>query len=177
MRLWELQERTVLYCVPNLELLNVSLPQLVHALALVFKQVKFHRGHSANRSWRDRMRYQVQKTHGSCWCQEPAVPDGLHKGPAWLRIKNSSVMYIVTRYKIIYFLWPYLTSSGDRNPEGARLFAPVHTDLGAHPTSYRMSPGSFPGVERPGCGVDHPSNLREVKERVEIFLYSTSGPS
>jgi len=37
---------------------------------------------------------------------------------------------------------------------------------------------SFPGVKRPGHGVDHPSpSSIEVKERVELRLYSPSGPS
>jgi hypothetical protein len=36
----------------------------------------------------------------------------------------------------------------------------------------------FPGVKRPGRGVDHPpSSSASVKERVELFLYSPSGPS
>jgi len=37
---------------------------------------------------------------------------------------------------------------------------------------------SFQGVKRPGRGVDHPlpSNT-EVKKRVELNLYSPSGPS
>ena len=37
---------------------------------------------------------------------------------------------------------------------------------------------SLPGVKRPGHGIDHPppSNA-EVKERVELYLYSPSGPS
>ena len=40
---------------------------------------------------------------------------------------------------------------------------------------YRVS---LPGVKRPGRGVNHPppSNA-EVKERVELYLYSPSGPS
>jgi len=37
-----------------------------------------------------------------------------------------------------------------------------------------MGTGSFLGVELPGRGVDHPP---EVKERVELYLYSPSGPS
>jgi len=38
--------------------------------------------------------------------------------------------------------------------------------------------GSFPGVKRLGHGVDHPpSSSAEVKERVELYLYSASGPS
>ena len=48
----------------------------------------------------------------------------------------------------------------------------------AHPASYTMGTGSFPGVKRPGRGVDHPPSSRaEVQERVEIYLYSTSGLS
>jgi hypothetical protein len=34
------------------------------------------------------------------------------------------------------------------------------------------------GVKRPGRGVDHPPpSSTEVKERVELYLYSPSGPS
>jgi hypothetical protein len=37
---------------------------------------------------------------------------------------------------------------------------------------------SFPGVKRPGRGVNHlPPSSAEVKERVELHLYSPSGPS
>ena len=36
----------------------------------------------------------------------------------------------------------------------------------------------FPGVKRPGRGVDHlPKSNTEVKERVELYLYCPSGPS
>jgi hypothetical protein len=41
-----------------------------------------------------------------------------------------------------------------------------------------MGTGSFPGVKRPGRGVDHPPpSSAEVKERIELHLYSPSGPS
>jgi len=41
-----------------------------------------------------------------------------------------------------------------------------------------MGTGSFPGVKRPGRGVDHPpASSAEVKERAELYLYSPSGPS
>jgi hypothetical protein len=44
--------------------------------------------------------------------------------------------------------------------------------------SYTMGTGSFPGVKRPGCGADHPPpTSAEVKEIVELYLYSPSGPS
>ena len=36
-----------------------------------------------------------------------------------------------------------------------RFSAPFHTSPGAQPTSYTMGTGSFPGVKRPGRGVDH----------------------
>jgi hypothetical protein len=56
--------------------------------------------------------------------------------------------------------------------------AHVQTDPGAHPASYTMGTGSFPGVKRPGRGVDHPPpSSARVKERVELYLYSPSGPS
>ena len=38
----------------------------------------------------------------------------------------------------------------------ARFSAPVQTGSGAHPASCTMGTGSFPGVKRPGRGVDHP---------------------
>ena len=43
---------------------------------------------------------------------------------------------------------------------------------------YIMDTGSFPGVKRGGRGVNHlPPPSAEVKERVELYLYSRSGPS
>jgi len=42
---------------------------------------------------------------------------------------------------------------------GARFSTPVQTGLGAHPASYTMGTGSFPGVKRPGRGVNHPPNV------------------
>jgi hypothetical protein len=62
---------------------------------------------------------------------------------------------------------------------GARYSAPVQTRPRAHPASYTKGTGSFPEVKRPGRGVDHspPSSSAKVKERVELYLYSTYGPS
>ena len=66
-----------------------------------------------------------------------------------------------------------LDGTGIESRWGARFSAPVHTGPGAHPASCTMSPGFFPGVKRPGRGVDHPStSSAEVKERVELYLYS-----
>jgi len=67
--------------------------------------------------------------------------------------------------------------SGDRIPLGARFSTPVQTTAGAHPTSCTMVTGSFLGVKRLGHGVEHPSpSSSEVKEIVEVYLYSPAGP-
>jgi hypothetical protein len=68
--------------------------------------------------------------------------------------------------------------SGDRIPVEARFSAPVQTGPGAQPASRTMDTGSFPGVKRPGRGIDRqPPSSAEVKERVELYLYSPSVPS
>ena len=41
-----------------------------------------------------------------------------------------------------------------------------------------MGTGSFPGVKRPGCGLNHPyPSSAKFKERLALYLYSASGPS
>jgi hypothetical protein len=62
---------------------------------------------------------------------------------------------------------------------GARFFAPVRTGPGG-PASLLAdrSRVSVPGFKRPGRGFDHPPpSSAEVKERVELYVYSPSGPS
>ena len=81
-----------------------------------------------------------------------------------------SVVGIATRYG--------LDGPGIESRWGARFSTPVQTGPGAQPTSYTMGTGSFLGVKRSGRGVDHPPpSSSEVKERVELYLYSPSGPS
>ena len=71
-----------------------------------------------------------------------------------------------------------LDGPGIESRWGARFSAPVQTGHGTHPASYTMGIGSFPGVRLPGRGVDNPStSSAEVKERVELYLYSPSGSS
>jgi len=68
--------------------------------------------------------------------------------------------------------------SGDRILVGARCSAPVETSPGAHPASYTTGTRSFTGVKRPEHGTDHPPlTSAKVKERVELDLYTPSGPS
>jgi len=56
---------------------------------------------------------------------------------------------------------------------GVRFSTTIQTGPGAHPASHTMGTGSFLGVKQPGHGADHPSpSSVEVKERVELYLYS-----
>ena len=48
---------------------------------------------------------------------------------------------------------------------------------GAHPASYVMGTEFFPGVKRGAWRWSPTPSSAEVKERVELYLYSTSGPS
>ena len=71
-----------------------------------------------------------------------------------------------------------LDGPGIESRWGARFSAPLQTGPGTHPVSYTMGTGSFPGLKRPGRGVDRPPPFSaEVKERVGLYLYSPSGPS
>jgi hypothetical protein len=65
-----------------------------------------------------------------------------------------------------------LGRSGDRISVGARIFAHVQTDPGAHPASCTMGTGSFAWVTRPGRGDNHPPPLKcRGQESVELYLY------
>jgi hypothetical protein len=62
-----------------------------------------------------------------------------------------SVVGIATRYR--------MDGPGIKSQWGTRFSAPVQTGPRAHPASCAMGAGSFPGVNRLGRGVDHPSHL------------------
>ena len=84
-------------------------------------------------------------------------------------VDRDSSVGIATRYG--------LDGPGIESRCGARFSAPVQTGPGAHPASCRMGTGSFSGVKRPGRGADHPlPSTRRGHERVELYLYSPSGP-
>jgi hypothetical protein len=85
-------------------------------------------------------------------------------------VDQDSSVGIATRYG--------LDGPGIESRRGARFSASVQTGPVAHPASYTMGTGSFSGVMRLGRGVDHPPpSSAEVKERVELYLYSPSVPS
>jgi hypothetical protein len=88
-----------------------------------------------------------------------------HKTWAWIAQKVQ-----LTRYGLE---GPVIES-----PWWARFSAPVQNDPAAHPASCTTGIGSCPEVQQPGCGVDHlPVSSDEVKERVELHLYSSFGLS
>jgi hypothetical protein len=61
---------------------------------------------------------------------------------------------------------------------GTTYSALDQTGPGAHSPSYIMDTGSLLGVKRPGRAFDHaPLTSAEVEGRVELYLYSPSGPS
>jgi hypothetical protein len=64
---------------------------------------------------------------------------------------RDSAVGIATRYG--------MDGPGIESQGRARFSAPVQTGPWAHPPSCTMGNGSFPGVKRPGCGVDHPPHL------------------
>ena len=68
--------------------------------------------------------------------------------------------------------------SGHRIPVGARFYAPVQTGPWAHLATYTMGTGSFLGGKAAGAWCWPPTPYSaEVKERVELYLYFTSGSS
>jgi hypothetical protein len=67
--------------------------------------------------------------------------------------------------------------SGDRIPVEARFFAPVQTGPGAHPASYTMGTSLYRGNAVGVWRWPPTSSSIEVKERVELYLCSLSGPS
>jgi hypothetical protein len=81
--------------------------------------------------------------------------------------RDSSVG-IATRYG--------LDGPGIESRWGARFSAPVQSGPGVHPISCTM--GLSWRVKRPGRGVDHPPpSSAEVEGRVELYIFSPSGPS
>jgi hypothetical protein len=58
---------------------------------------------------------------------------------------------------------------------GGRFFALVQTGCGTHPSSYKMSIGSFLELKGPGRGVNQPRSFSdEVKVKVELYIFSSS---
>ena len=81
-----------------------------------------------------------------------------------------SVVCIATRYG--------LDGPGIESPCGRDFLTLPDRPWGPPSLLYNEYRVSFPGVKRPGRGVDHPPpSSAEVKEKVELYLYFPSGPS
>jgi len=64
------------------------------------------------------------------------------------------------------------------SPVGGDIFCTLQNGPEVHPASYSRGTWSFPGIKRPGRGVEHPPPLcAEVTEKEKLYLYSPSRPS
>jgi hypothetical protein len=92
------------------------------------------------------------------------------RGPTTFCVDSDSSVGIATRYGLggpdIESQWGEIFCTGPNRPWGPpNIFY----------NGYRVS---FHGVRLPGRGVDHPPSFSaEVKERVQLYIYSPSGPS
>ena len=79
--------------------------------------------------------------------------------------RDSSVG-IATRYG--------LDGSGIESRGVGGFSAPVQKYPGAYPVSYTVGTGSFPGVKRPGRGVDHPHHLAPMLRKEQSYNPSST---
>jgi hypothetical protein len=85
-------------------------------------------------------------------------------------VGRDSSVGIATRYE--------LDGPGIESQWGRDFPHPSRPALGPTQPPIQWVPGLFPGGKAAGRGVDHPPvSSAEVKERVELYLYSPSGPS
>ena len=64
------------------------------------------------------------------------------------------------------------------NPGGGQLLCTCPDQPWGPPSLLYNGYWVLPGVKQPGHGIDHPfPSSTEVKERVELYVYSPSGPS
>jgi len=75
----------------------------------------------------------------------------MSRGSSILLHTSDSVVGIATRYA--------LNGSGNQIPVEVKFSALVHIGPGAHPDTYTMGTGLFPGEKRPRRGVNHPCHL------------------
>jgi hypothetical protein len=88
-----------------------------------------------------------------------------------------NVRWVVDRDSSVGIATGYgLDGPGIESQWGARFSAPVQIGPGAHPSSYTMGTGSLSRGWSGRCWPPTSSSV-EVKERVELYLYSPSGPS
>jgi hypothetical protein len=107
----------------------------------------------------------------------------IKKSHIWVNtvFRNVCHIQVLPRLQTGYFLNQLATgwTVWGSNPGGGKIFH-THPDRAWGPPSLLHSGYqiSFSGLKWPRHGVDHPPLASaEVKERVELYLYSPSGPS
>jgi hypothetical protein len=80
-----------------------------------------------------------------------------------------SSVCVATRYRL---------DGPGSNPGGGEIFRTLPDRSWGPPSLLHNGYRVFPGGKRPEHGLDHPPpSTAEVKERVELYLYSPSGPT
>ena len=93
-------------------------------------------------------------------------------------ISNCTQLYFRDRDSSVGIATCYeLDGLGIESQWGVKFSTPVQTGPGAHPDSYAMGSGFFGGKSGLGVAFTTPPSSAEVKGRVELYLYSPSGPS
>jgi hypothetical protein len=72
---------------------------------------------------------------------------------------------------LLVMCWTVRGSNSGGGEGGSRFSALVQTGRGAHPASYTVVTGSFPGIKWPGRGFDHPPHIvRRSKRNKTVHL-------
>jgi hypothetical protein len=127
---------------------------------------------------------------GTAWCvfgppclvgagAHPASWGTVFPRAKWVTSCSSASAYVFTVYCIQtrsggrYGDWLWTARTGVPTPVGANRPERLRGPLSLLHNGCRVS---YPGVKRSGRDVNHPSpSSAEVKERVELYLYSSSG--
>ena len=88
----------------------------------------------------------------------------------WHYIPEEWIVHIPVLIRIKFYSVTEWTVQ-ESNLGGGRFSATVQTGHGAHPASYTMGTGSFPGIKRPGPSVDHPTHLWTVAATSTVNFY------
>jgi hypothetical protein len=147
-----------------------------------------------------------RQTSSSAYSRRLVGSDSLHPSPYNLSFsyplyRHSSSCFVPVKYyavdKIPKFTFVFPQSLGRNSSVGkatcygldgpgiesrwgekTKFSAPVQTGPGALPAFYTIGTGTFPRVKRPGLVGDHPHpSSAEIKENIELYLSSPSGPS
>jgi len=70
----------------------------------------------------------------------------------------------------------YGSDGSEFDPGGDEIFSTRPEWPWGPPSLLTRVTGSFPGIQRPGVAFPNPLTYREVKERVDLNLYSSSVP-